>query len=184
MSLARGFFRHGSNGLLFATLAGFAVIFAWQPRAFSALAFSIGFFVFLVTEYTTHRFTLHAPPHRSSFVRSLQHRLHYDHHLTPERLDLLFLPPRFAVPAALAFFGVYFALTRSATLALALLFGSLLALLYYEWVHYVAHVPFQPITLAGRWMKKYHLLHHFKNEPFRGPCDAPKSGTTRHSFDR
>ena len=35
---------------------------------------------------------------------------------------------------------------------------------YYEWVHYVAHVPFRPLTPVGRYMKKYHLWHHFKNE--------------------
>jgi sterol desaturase/sphingolipid hydroxylase (fatty acid hydroxylase superfamily) len=45
-----------------------------------------------------------------------------------------------------------------------LTFGSVLALTYYEWVHYVAHIPFTPVTPFGRWMKKYHLWHHFKNE--------------------
>ena len=33
-----------------------------------------------------------------AFVRRLQHRLHYDHHVEPDRLDLLFLPLWFLVP--------------------------------------------------------------------------------------
>jgi hypothetical protein len=37
-------------------------------------------------------------------------------------------------------------------------------LLYYEWVHYVAHTPFRPVTPVGRYMRKYHLWHHFKSE--------------------
>jgi hypothetical protein len=40
------------------------------------------------------------------------------------------------------------------------------ALFYYEWVHYVAHIPFNPVTPFGRYVKKYHLWHHFKNEHF------------------
>jgi sterol desaturase/sphingolipid hydroxylase (fatty acid hydroxylase superfamily) len=31
-------------------------------------------------------------------------------------------------------------------------------------VHYVAHIPFVPRTRFGRYVKKYHLWHHYKNE--------------------
>ncbi len=40
----------------------------------------------------------------------------------------------------------------------------MLGLLWYEWVHYVAHIAYVPRTPFGRWIKKYHLWHHFKNE--------------------
>ena len=55
-------------------------------------------------------------------------------------------------------------MTRDVSLTLSLLLGSLVGLLYYEWVHYVAHIPFVPKTPFGRWIKKYHLWHHYKNE--------------------
>jgi len=42
--------------------------------------------------------------------------------------------------------------------------GQRLGLLWYEWVHYVAHIPYVPKTAFGRWIKKYHLWHHYKNE--------------------
>jgi sterol desaturase/sphingolipid hydroxylase (fatty acid hydroxylase superfamily) len=46
------------------------------------------------------------------------------------------------------------------------MFGVTLAIFHYEWVHYVAHIPFQPRTRVGRWIKQYHLRHHFISEKF------------------
>ena len=119
--------------------------------------------------------------------------------MEPSRLDLLFLPPWFVIPVAVAFFAAYLAIARNANLALSLLLGSLAALLYYEWVHYVAHIAFVPKTPFGRWIKKYHLWHHFKNEQlwygvtnpsmdffartYRRVADADKSVTTKYLHD-
>jgi hypothetical protein len=173
-------------------------VLAYVPGWFSVLGLIVGMLLFFVTEYTTHRFLLHASPQSAPFVLRLQHRLHYDHHVTPDRLDLLFLPLWFAIPALALYGALYFAVTRSAGLTLSLLLGSVIALFFYEWVHYVAHIPFAPVTPAGRYMKKYHLLHHFKNErlwfgvtnpsmDFIGRTylhrdEAEKSSTTRHLF--
>ncbi|HEV7178468.1 MAG TPA: sterol desaturase family protein [Candidatus Baltobacteraceae bacterium] len=162
--MIRTFFRHGSNGVLFVGLAVLAGVFAGQVVRFSAFGALVGALLFFSSEYTTHRFLFHAPPSAIAWVRKLQHRLHYDHHIDPPELELLFLPLWFVIPTALAYFGLYIAITRDLALALSLVFGSLLGLAYYEWVHYVAHVPFVPKTPFGRYIKKYHLWHHFKNE--------------------
>lgn len=161
---ARGFLRHGSNAVLLAVIAGIAAAFATRTVAFSIGGALIGALIFFTSEYTTHRFLFHAPPARMRWVLALQHRLHYDHHVDPAKLELLFLPLWFTVPVTALYYGIYVAITRNPALALSLTFGSLTALTYYEWVHYVAHVPFVPVTPFGRWMKKYHLWHHFKNE--------------------
>jgi 4-hydroxysphinganine ceramide fatty acyl 2-hydroxylase len=74
----------------------------------------------------------------------------------------------------------------------------MLAILHYEWVHYVAHIPYQPRTRLGRWIKQYHLRHHFISEKhwygvsnpaldgvfgtFRGPGATEKSATTRNLY--
>ena len=79
--------------------------------------------------------------------------------------------------------------------ALSVVLGSMLGLFHYEWVHYVAHIPYRPRTSFGRWMKKYHLWHHFKNEhywfgvsnpvldavhrTYRDPEAVPRSTTAR-----
>ena len=161
------FWRHGSNTVLLLAAIVLMVLFATQVLAFSPIllvAVAIGALVFFVSEYTTHRFMLHALPSPNAFVLGLQRRLHYDHHVEPARLDLLFLPLWFAIPVATLTLAIYFAVTRNWTTSAALLLGSIAGLLWYEWVHYVAHIPFVPKTPFGRWIKKYHLWHHFKNE--------------------
>ena len=162
-----GFWRHGSNTLLLVLALGLAALFATHVLGFAAASFgaiAIGALVFFVSEYTTHRFMLHAAPQKNAFVLGLQHRLHYDHHVNPSELGLLFLPVWFVIPVASLTLALYLAATRNGSTSAALLLGSVLGLLWYEWVHYVAHIPFVPKTPFGRWIKKYHLWHHFKNE--------------------
>ena len=194
------FVRHGSNAMILAGITALLGLAAAGRTHLFVLAAIAGAAAFFVSEYTTHRFLFHAKPSSVPFVCGLQHRLHYDHHAEPGRLDLLFLPPWFVLPVALTFFAAYMAAVRRVDVALSLLLGSLCALLYYEWVHYVAHVDFVPKTRFGRWIKKYHLWHHFKNEhlwygvtnptmdfaggTFRRVEDAGKSGTTKLLFKR
>ena len=158
------FLRHGSNAVLLAGVAAIAAVFAIRGLDFVWTGAVIGAVLFFASEYSTHRFLFHARPSKAQWLLKLQHRLHYDHHIDPPKLDLLFLPLWFVIPTVVAYFGVYFAITHSLSLAMSLLFGSILALAFYEWVHYVAHIPFVPKTPMGRYMKKYHLWHHFKNE--------------------
>jgi len=194
----RTFFKHGSNAVLVAALLAAAIAFARGALHFSLLGVAIGAVVFLSSEYTTHRFLFHAKPTGIPFVLRLQHLLHYDHHVDPAKLDLLFLPLWFTVPVAALYFAVYYAIVRDVSLATSLVFGSVLALTYYEWVHYVAHIPFVPKTPIGRYVKKYHLWHHFKNEhlwygvtnpsmdfvmgTYRNVEDADRSTTVRELF--
>ncbi|MBV8645248.1 MAG: sterol desaturase family protein [Candidatus Eremiobacteraeota bacterium] len=197
------FWRHGSNTVLLLGALALVVLFATHVLAFapaSVLALVIGALVFFISEYTTHRFLLHAAPQKNAFVLRLQHRLHYDHHVDPARLDLLFLPLWFALPVAALTLAIYFAVTRDWSTSGALLLGSVLGLVWYEWVHYVAHIPYVPKTPFGRWMKKYHLWHHFKNErlwfgvtnpsmdvawrTYARVDDVERSGTTRVLFPK
>jgi 4-hydroxysphinganine ceramide fatty acyl 2-hydroxylase len=158
------FFRHGSNAVLAGAIVALIVAYATGALAFFWYGALIGAAIFFASEYTTHRFLFHARPSKVGWLLKLQHRLHYDHHIDPPKLDLLFLPLWFTIPVTVMYYAVYLAITRNAALALSLTFGSLIALAYYEWVHYVAHIPFTPVTPFGRWIKKYHLWHHFKNE--------------------
>jgi fatty acid hydroxylase family protein len=158
------FLRHGSNTALLILTAALIAAFTLDRVVPSIAGLAIGAFVFFCSEYTTHRFLLHAPPQQNAFLLGLQHRLHYDHHVKPGELGLLFLPLWFAVPVTLLTTAIYWGVTRNVALTGALLLGSVLGLLYYEWVHYVAHIPFVPRTPLGRYVKKYHLWHHYKNE--------------------
>ncbi len=189
------FMLHGSNTVLI--LLSAIILAAWLAGLTRLPLWLIGMgaLLFYLTEYSTHRFLFHARPSRFAWLRTKQHRLHYDHHLEPARLDLLFLPLWYVVPNLIVTASLAYALLHNAGQVAALALGAMLALLHYEWVHLIAHLPVTPRTAAGRWMKRYHLRHHFVNEKlwfgvsnpamdvvyrtFRDPNDATRSPTTR-----
>jgi 4-hydroxysphinganine ceramide fatty acyl 2-hydroxylase len=191
------FLRHGSNTWLALGLAALALGFAAGVLPFSLFWVVIGALTFYVSEYGFHRFAFHAEPSRFAFVRKLQHRLHYDHHAEPDRLDLLFLPIWFLVPN-LALTAIGFALIFGSAAVAPAMFGVTLAIFHYEWVHYLAHIPYQPRTRIGRWVKQYHLRHHFISEKFwfgvsnpsmdfvgrtyKAAREVERSGTTRKLY--
>ena len=96
------FFRHGAVTLL--AIGAAALIFAGLAGAatLSPIEILLGAVLFYLSEYAMHRFAFHAPPLRWALLRKLQHRLHYDHHVEPSRLDLLFLPLWFLAPDLLS----------------------------------------------------------------------------------
>jgi 4-hydroxysphinganine ceramide fatty acyl 2-hydroxylase len=157
------FLRHGSNGALVFTVIALALAAIVGKIALLPGWVVVGALLFYLSEYSWHRFIFHAPPSRFGFVRRLQHRLHYDHHAEPSRLDLLFLPLWFLVPN-LVVTGALLTFVLGPARMPATLLGVMLAILHYEWVHFVAHVPHEPRTTFGRWMKQYHLRHHFISE--------------------
>ena len=159
------FLRHGSNAWLALGLAALAAGFAARVLPFSIFWLVTGALTFYVSEYGFHRFGFHAQPSRFAFIRKLQHRLHYDHHAEPDRLDLLFLPVWFLVPN-LALTALGFAIILGWSAVASAMCGVMLAIFHYEWVHYVAHIPYQPRTRIGKWIKQYHLRHHFISEKF------------------
>ena len=191
------FLRHGSVAALVAGVVVEALAFLLGWIAIEPALIVLGALMFYFSEYGMHRFAFHAPPLSWPLLRKLQHRLHYDHHVEPSRLDLLFLPIWFLVPNLALATGL-FALIFGAEASSSALFGMMLAILHYEWVHYVAHIPYQPKTRFGRWLKQYHLRHHFISEKhwfgvsnptldhvfgtFRAPGDVQKSDRTRKLY--
>ncbi len=191
------FLRHGSVAALVMGVAVELMTFLLGLITLKPALVLLGALLFYLSEYGMHRFAFHAAPLSWPPVRRLQHRLHYDHHVEPNRLDLLFLPIWFLVPNLAIATGL-FAAVFGTGLAASALFGMMLAILHYEWVHYVAHIPYRPRTRLGRWVKQYHLRHHFISEKHwfgvsnptldgvfgtrRGPSAAEKSTTTRKLY--
>lgn len=126
----------------------------------------LGSVVYFTSEYTTHRFFFHMKRPSNPWLLKLVERLHYQHHEAPNDLHLLFLPLWYTLPQFALLGLITWAITRSVGMVGAILAGISCTLLYYEWMHYVAHRPISPLTPWGRWMKKYHLWHHFKNEHY------------------
>ncbi|GLY12660.1 sterol desaturase family protein [Bacillus badius] len=129
-------------------------------------AFALGMAAYTAVEYLTHRFLFHMKPPKRPFLLHLVKRLHYDHHAKPNDLHLLFLPLWYTLPQMALAGGAAYLISSSLVLTAAFLAGIMLFLLFYEWKHYIAHRPIQPLSPWGRWMKKVHLWHHFKNEHY------------------
>lgn len=96
--MLRNFLMHGSNLLLILALIIIGGCAVTGQIALYPLWILCGMALFYMSEYGWHRFVFHAPPSRWGWLRFLQHRLHYDHHIDPARLDLLFLPVWFVLP--------------------------------------------------------------------------------------
>jgi hypothetical protein len=125
--------------------------------------YALGVVLFFPSEYIVHRGVFHFfADKKAGKVLSKQH---VAHHVTPEDLNYLFNDPRISITVGVLYFAVCFAITRSLGQSAALSFGNFTGLLYYEHVHFAAHRPgSKPWTPWGRYMKKFHLWHHFKHE--------------------
>lgn len=130
------------------------------------LSIVIGIILYIISEYTTHRFFFHMKAPKNKWFLQFMKRIHYDHHEEPNELKLLFLPIWYSLPQLAIVVLVVTLLTGDLFLAVAVFTGTASTILYYEWTHYVAHRPYQPITVWGKYMKKLHILHHYKNENY------------------
>lgn len=163
----RDFFFHFDILVMFVFLLGFVLYMIYMGiNAFTLLSFFVGVVTYAFMEYVTHRFLFHMKPPKNLFLLKLIKRLHYDHHVHPNNLKLLFLPLWYSLPNAVVLSLIYYSIVQSINLTVPFTTGLTVMLLIYEWKHYIAHVSIKPITPLGRWLKKTHLLHHFKNENY------------------
>ncbi|PEE40939.1 sterol desaturase family protein [Bacillus pseudomycoides] len=125
-----------------------------------------GIVFYTINEYITHRFLFHMKPPKNPFLLKMLKRLHYDHHVYPDDLKLLFLPVWYSMTGFAIYLFILYGLTSNITITFSFGIGMIVMLLVYEWKHYIAHRPIRPSTRFGRWLKKQHILHHYKNENY------------------
>jgi sterol desaturase/sphingolipid hydroxylase (fatty acid hydroxylase superfamily) len=130
-----------------------------------ALAASAGVVVYPLAWYLLHRFVLHGRwLYRSSLTAALWKRIHYDHHIDPHDLRVLFGAPATTLPTiAVVTLPIGAALADVAG-AVAAFGGALVTTLVYEYCHCLHHLHQAPPTRWLRRLKRLHLLHHFHNE--------------------
>ncbi|MFL8937410.1 sterol desaturase family protein [Rossellomorea oryzaecorticis] len=147
-------------------LAVLAFLFTMGPDAFTPLFIVLGIVTYMFSEYLTHRFVFHIKAPKNSILLKLIKRLHYDHHKKPNDLKLLFLPIWYSAPSLFALSLIFYFISDSMQATLSFSAGILIMFFVYEWKHYVAHRPLKPKTKFGKWLKKTHVLHHYKNENY------------------
>jgi hypothetical protein len=118
-----------------------------------------------IVEYVLHRYVLHATfLCRWKVTASLWRRLHYDHHMEPTDLSVLFADPRTSLALLLVLAGSAALVSQSSIWFWAMLATNCVMFLYYEFMHMTAHLP---IRDGSTWLlerKRRHLRHHFVDE--------------------
>lgn len=133
-----------------------------------------GLAIFFFVEYFIHRFVLHGI---FSKLMPKAHQGHDDHHEHPTEMRYLLTPNSYNVPYHIGLWIVFTVLSQSMHTGGAIMLGLATLHLYYEWAHFVSHRAIVPRTKWGKWMKKHHLLHHYK---------SPEGwyGVTNPAFDK
>ncbi|MBI4816414.1 MAG: sterol desaturase family protein [Deltaproteobacteria bacterium] len=128
--------------------------------ASAAGLFFAGLLFWTLLEYWLHRLVFHYEP-SGPFGKRLIWLLHGVHHDWPyDKLRLVF-PPTLSLPLAGLFFALYtWALGPS--LRWPMFAGLCLGYLCYDMIHYWVH-HYSPKSRAGKFLRRYHLEHHFKN---------------------
>jgi dihydroceramide fatty acyl 2-hydroxylase len=118
----------------------------------------VGLFFWTFFEYAMHRFVFHFAA-KNAVSKRLVFLFHGIHHDDPEDATRLVMPPVVSLGLAWTFFHL-FELALGATLIWPFFGGFLIGYLIYDYTHYAIH-HFTPRTPAGRFLKQYHMLHHF-----------------------
>jgi len=138
-------------------------------------AFGLGLFIWTFAEYTMHRFVFHFPP-RTPTMERIVFLFHGVHHAQPNLKTRLVMPPVVSVPLAFVFYGLFtlvFGTLLNAPLWVAPTFaGTLTGYLIYDLTHYATH--HWPLhNRYYKFLKKHHMLHHFKTEDARFGVTSP-----------
>ena len=133
------------KGLSFLTVLGF---------------FVIGVLTWTLLEYVIHRYVFHYEP-KTRVGKLLHFIMHGVHHDYPNDASRLVMPPIISVPLAVVFYIVFIlTLGRFAPAALA---GFGFGYVCYDTIHYATH-HFAMKRGVWRWLKQYHLRHHYHDD--------------------
>lgn len=132
--------------------------------------FLVGVLVWTLLEYWLHRLVFHFDA-QSAFGKKMIWYAHGVHHDWPnDKLRLVF-PPAVSIPLALLFFGL-FTLMFGEALRWGAFSGLLAGYLAYDMIHYATHF-YTFDGAAMKYLRAYHMAHHFKHEPIRYGVSSP-----------
>lgn len=138
-------------------------------------AFFIGLFIWTLAEYVLHRFVFHFQP-RTPYQERIIYLFHGIHHHQPQCKTRLVMPPVVSIPLASIFYGLFY-------VTLDVIFGApgwvrpmvagfTIGYLAYDLIHYATHhFPMRSGIL--KYLKRYHMLHHYKTPEQRFGVSNP-----------
>lgn len=138
---------------------GIAVHSLTKPEFISL--FFIGLIVWTLMEYVLHRYVFHwdASSRAGKYFVFLFHGLHHDDPQDPTRLVM---PP---VPALLIFavLWTFFSIFVPGHYLGVFMAFFMAGYLCYDYIHYATH-HFPMTSRVGKYLRKYHLQHHYSGE--------------------
>jgi 4-hydroxysphinganine ceramide fatty acyl 2-hydroxylase len=150
--------------ILFGPIIALMLYLAFVQKGLSFLTvlgfFVIGVLTWTLLEYVIHRYVFHYEP-KTRVGKLLHFIMHGVHHDYPNDATRLVMPPIISVPLAVVFYVVFIlTLGRFAPAALA---GFGFGYVGYDTIHYATH-HFSMKRGVWRWLKQYHLRHHYQDD--------------------
>ena len=132
--------------------------------AYIPICFVLGIFLWTLAEYVGHRFLFHYDP-KGERMQAIFFTFHGVHHAQPQLKTRLVMPPVVSIPAAIVFY-LLFSLVFDVLLGMPqwvapIYSGFILGYLCYDMIHYATH-HFPMRSRAMKYLKRYHMMHHFK----------------------
>ena len=166
--------------LLYVPVVAFFLVRAFAERSGGPVApifgiYVVGLLVWSLSEYLLHRYLFHYEPTHPT-LKWVWYLIHGVHHEQPQCKTRLVMPPVLSIPLAFLFFGLFKLVVGGllgAPLWVAPLFaGFVTGYISYDMLHYAEH------HLSMKWgflkfVKRYHLLHHFRTPEHRFGVSSP-----------
>jgi dihydroceramide fatty acyl 2-hydroxylase len=130
-----------------------------------------GFFSWSLIEYGLHRFVFHYDA-KSQLGRKLLYQVHLSHHDNPAATNRIFASLFLSVPLAAAYWLLGWVITASWAATSYLFIGMSAGYFFYEWLHFQCHHGQSHLRIL-RYLRKYHLLHHYKTPELRFGVTSP-----------
>jgi dihydroceramide fatty acyl 2-hydroxylase len=139
------------------------------------LGFILGLLLWTFAEYTLHRFLFHHKP-TSPRQERIFFLFHGVHHAQPQDKTRLVMPFPVSIPMALVFFGLFYlvlgVLLKVPQWVAPLTAGFLTGYLVYDLTHYATH-HFPMRRGYAKFVKRYHMQHHYKDPNTRFGVSSP-----------
>lgn len=142
--------------------------FSWRRNL---LLISFGVLSWTLIEYILHRFIFHHSA-RSALGKKFVYAAHLAHHETPRTANSFFSSLLMSLPIASAYVLLAWLITGSLHAAAYLFAGLAAGYFCYEWLHFQAHHR-RPRLRLLRYLRKYHLLHHYQSPELRFGVTSP-----------
>lgn len=160
--------------VVFAPIIGvlFYLAFAVNELSFWSVAglFLVGIFLWTFIEYTLHRFAFHYEP-KSDWGKRFHFIMHGVHHDYPNDATRLVMTPTVSLPLSGFFYGLYW-LIFGFEYANAMFAGTAFGYVCYDTIHYATH-HFKLNHGIGKWLRQYHMRHHFQDEETKYGVSSP-----------